>query len=347
MGIGDVSVVNGRILMICGAVLLYAASQAGVAALAGHSNAPGRRALGHWMPIAAAAIFATFFHRADLALAIVFSTSVASLSLVLGSIAVSEPDSEVPPSARRNWPFLLPASILPLLAGFSGHLTWVHAVMLILEGIVLLALWLEPARQKHRSESSGLMLSEDHDLHRDTEPAVVNHLNLALAIMVALVGGAAAASGATKIAGTYSASEAVLVIVVALGPMLVVPMLVTGTGLARHRRAWVPIGTSVGVVLLNLCALLPAVILLNYPAQGIHIIPGNWRASSFAWPGQIVPMAYSIITWRVDNVVLMVLAFILLPISLSRWRLGKAEGTVLVGLYAVYVLMEVVASSHI
>ncbi len=51
-------------------------------------------------------------------------------------------------------------------------------------------------------------------------------------------------------------------------------------------------------------------------------------------------MPFGWVTWRLDNVVLVVLAFMLVPASMGRWRLQRAEGLMLILLYGVYVLME-------
>src|SRR5271170_6595733 len=97
-----------------GAILIFISSRGAAQGLAGGGNAPGRRAIGHWIPIAVAAILATMLKQGDLAISIIFSTSVASLSLVLGSIVVVAPTSEAPANLRRLWPFILPAAMLPL-----------------------------------------------------------------------------------------------------------------------------------------------------------------------------------------------------------------------------------------
>jgi Ca2+/Na+ antiporter len=55
-------------------------------------------------------------------------------------------------------------------------------------------------------------------------------------------------------------------------------------------------------------------------------------------------MPFAWVTWRLDNVVLVLLAFMLVPVSLGRWRLQRAEGFTLIVLYGVYVLMEAAES---
>src|ERR1700678_2432601 len=91
----------GHVMLLAGALMLYVASRAGVDTLAGNGANPGRRALGHWIPIAATALAALAFHRGDLALAIIFATSVGCLSLFLGSIYLISPGAESPEPMRR------------------------------------------------------------------------------------------------------------------------------------------------------------------------------------------------------------------------------------------------------
>ncbi|MGD0542745.1 MAG: hypothetical protein ABSB33_14620, partial [Tepidisphaeraceae bacterium] len=145
----------GRWLLLIGAVLLYVASRAGVDALSGGRTSPGRRAVGHWIPIAATALVAMVLQRADLAISIVFATSIGCLSLLVGSISILSPDSETPPAFRRLWPFALPAALLVLLVGFTGQFTFQHALVLLIEGAAILLAWKElsvPARPAERRQ---------------------------------------------------------------------------------------------------------------------------------------------------------------------------------------------------
>ena len=134
---------TGRAMLLVGAVLLYVASRAGAHALAGWDDSPGRRAVGHWLPIAAAVVVAIVMRRGDWALSIIFATSVGCLSLLLGSICLVSPNSEASEKYRRFWPFALPAALLALLVGFTGNLSWKSAVMLLIEGGGFWFVWLE------------------------------------------------------------------------------------------------------------------------------------------------------------------------------------------------------------
>ena len=138
---------SGRARLLIGAVLLYTASRTAAEALAGKTRSPGKTALAHWMPVAVAAIAALLVRRADLALCIIFCTSVASLSLVQGTIVLMAPRDEAPPDLRRVWPFALVTALMALLAGFAGRLTWMHALIFLGEGAVLLAVWMDLNRQ--------------------------------------------------------------------------------------------------------------------------------------------------------------------------------------------------------
>jgi hypothetical protein len=331
----------GRLLLLIGAALLYVASRAAVDALSGGRPSPGWRAVGHWIPIAATALVAMALRRADLAISIVFATSVGCLSLVVGSIAIVSPDEEAPPTFRRLWPFALPAALLVLLTGFAGQFSWHAALLLLIEGCALLFAWKELSLAGDASLAVGEV---------DAPPVTRQGwrklwaVNLVLSICLALIGAVAGIFGARHISRDLPQISDMAGVVAVLGPLLVLPMLTGGAGLAQKRRAWAATTAGVGVVLLNLCLLLPVLIVLWYPMNAVH-----WNSAG-AWHLQMsslmsVPaMPFAWVTWRLDNVVLVLLAFMLVPVSLGRWRLQRAEGFTLIVLYGVYVLMEAAGS---
>jgi hypothetical protein len=88
-------------------------------------------------------------------------------------------------------------------------------------------------------------------------------------------------------------------------------------------------------VLLNLCLLLPIVILLNYVLAGVlH------ASESRATP-------YPLIVWRVDTVMLVVLGFAIVPVAAGRWLPGRLESMLLVLAYAAYLVAETVVSARL
>ncbi len=331
-----------RYLLLIGAVLLYVASRAGVDALSGSRTSPGRRAVGYWIPIAATALTAMAFHRADLAISIVFATSVGCLSLLVGSMSIVSPDTDTtPPAFRRLWPFALPAALLALLVGFSGQFTWQQALVLLIEGVALLFAW------KELSVTGDTVVAVG-----EVDPVSVaksglrklSVVNLTLCVCLAIVGAVAGIWGAEHISRDLPQISDMASVVAVLGPLLVLPMLTGGAALAQKKRAWVAMTSGVGVVLLNLCLLLPVLILLWYPVNAVHLDGSAFLHLRLSSLRSIAPMPFAWVTWRLDNVVLVLLAFILVPVSMGRWRLQRTEGLTLIVLYGVYVLMEAAGS---
>jgi hypothetical protein len=323
---------SGRILLIFGAILLYTASRAAVAALAGGESAPGQRAVGHWIPIAAAAVVAVIFRRGDLALSIIFASSVGCLSLLVGSICIVKPSFDAPGEYRRFWPFVLPAGLLTLLAGFAGSLSWRQALMFFIEGGALYFAW-----QELGSRQTVIATDVDVPASERRQPAVLRWAVVAVCILLSIVGAIAGILGAERISQGIPAVSDVATVVAVLGPLLVLPMLLSGAQLAQSDRGWAAITSGVMVVLLNLCVLLPIVILLWYPLQSA---PNMGFGNVVHVLGSAGPLPFSWVTWRVDNVILVLLAFPLFPASMGRWRMGRPEGLTLIAIYAVYVLME-------
>jgi hypothetical protein len=319
---------SGREMVLVGAVLLYVASRAGVEALAGRAASPGKRAVGHWIPIAAAALVALAIRRPDIALSIVFATSVGCVSLLLGSICIVSPHADAPGVYRRVWIFALPAGLLTLLAGFAGHLSWWHAAVLLIEGVMVMLAW--------RELSADGMIEAHLEVRGERWVA---WMNFVLCIFLSMLGGVAGVIGAKHLSATLNSISDLATVVAVLAPLLVLPILTSGGHLAQTNRAGAAVTTGVGVVLLNLCLLLPVVVLLNYPLQVVH----EWKhlGEQLSTISEAGPTPFSWVTWRVDNVVLVLLSFALIPSALGRWKMGRAEGCTLIGLYAVYVVMEV------
>ncbi len=119
-----------------------------------------------------------------------------------------------------------------------------------------------------------------------------------------------------------------------ISPLLVLPTISGCSTLAHRGHASRAVTSLVGTVLLNLCVLLPLAILCWYivdwrlrPAGDIRPIFDATRA-----------LPYAMATWRIENVLLVVLGFVLVPIALGRWVMSQTESMLLVLGYAIYVL---------
>src|SRR5688572_4197667 len=157
-------------------LVLYVASRAAVDALTPTRDpSPGRMALGQWMPIAWSALLATAAGHAEIGVGLVFATSVAALALNFGVLTmVVRPMQALPPSTRA-WPFILPAALLPLLAGLRASLNWLHAAMMLALGFAIWVVWRAPP-------------ADETPFAVETNPRPVRLVQLLIAILLGAAG---------------------------------------------------------------------------------------------------------------------------------------------------------------
>jgi Ca2+/Na+ antiporter len=305
-----------ELLLIGGVVFQYIATRISVTVMGrGDGSAPGKLAFAQWLPIATTALAAVIFGQPIMAVCLIFGSAVASLSLVLGMTAYVGPIGQLPPE-KKLWPLVLPAALFLLLAGFHGHFTWYHALMLLIMGDVFLYLWLEKPSPQTIPTTAGL------------PPPSVDLWFIVLSIILSGFGAYLIVKGAISTSSRSLTPE--LLGATILSPLLLLPALGAGTLLAQHGHADRAATSLCGTALLNLLLLLPVVILLNLATGIFH--------------GHAVALSFPLITWRVDNVVLLVLGFALVPIAAGRWMPERTEAVLLVILYAAYLVVETAMS---
>jgi Ca2+/Na+ antiporter len=280
----------------------------------------GRRAVGQCVPIAAVALAAMAAHQAALAVVILFSTSVALLTLVLGLATVfahgPRPDGQrnVPASpgrTRRTWMLVLPAALLVLVAGLRSQLAWPAATAIAILGIAILAAWRE-------ANQPGWKHAKDDGAHYAPAVAGLRALQVILGLAVCGVGAWMMLKAAVAVGdqterlgpGTFAA--------VVLCPLLVLPVLGTAVSAAQHGAEIVT--PLVGTVLLNICLLLPVCVAVSY---------ATWQSAVPFPPG----------VWRLENMLLVVVGLFLVVAAMRWWALRRAEGMLLVAGYFAYLLL--------
>jgi Ca2+/Na+ antiporter len=302
-------------------LVLYAASRAAVDALTPTADPqPGRMALGQWMPIAWAALLSTAAGHAEIGVGLVFATSVAALALDLGVLTMLVPAMESPPLSARAWPFVLPAALVPLLAGFKSSLNLLHAAMMLALGLAIAVVWnapIEPAPIARRRRVRGWQLL--------------------IAILLGAVGSWLAYQAVLAADAKTRVATSGLIAASVIAPLLALPMLGTGAIAGNNGRMAAVIGNLAGVVLLNLCLLLPLVIFTAYARQAIMVWRGGTHELFELWE-QVKPIAFPLGVWRIDNVLLVVLGMMMIPISLGRWTLDRGEGVALTFGYIAYLI---------
>jgi Ca2+/Na+ antiporter len=339
-------------LFAAAGIVLYVASRAGADALTPLSDpSPGKLALAQWLPIAWTAVVATLAGHSEIGVGVVFASSVAALAMVLGILLCIAPPSDAAPVAHASaWPFIVPGAMVALLAGFGGALTLLHAVMLLVLGICVLGVWRGGERRGNRDErpaAAVAVMPIDYASPSTSPPPPplpqprVAAYQFVLALGLGAVGAWLAYKAIIVADERNRVATSGLVAMAVISPLLVLPLLGTGAIAAHHGRGGRATAAIVGIVLLNLLLLLPLVILAHYANQiwqAVHAGP-NYSSVVELYVA-IEPMPFPLAVWRVDTVLLIALGLMLIPVSLSRWPLRRAEGLMLAFLYAAYLIIS-------
>jgi hypothetical protein len=347
-----------------GAMALYAGAL--LASWAGRSGrcTAGQRALLNWGLIGIVCWVVRALGWPEMAQRILFGTSVAVLLLGIGSAALVHPAGLMP--QRRGWIglWMLATTLMVFLVGFygfalwrgAGVVLWRGAAPLVIEGLVVLSLWQEPeefgevaakATAAKIGQWDGGEPKARWNGANSVEPWLVL-LVWGLAAGMVGCGGWAATQGAQSV---RLANDSVSIQAIAgtlLSAALVLPMLRSSRTSAspvesrpwRRQPLWNAMGPLMGIVFLNLCALLPSLALWPYLRTILPALPAELRG----WGLQIdwshfQPLVFPYACWRIDAVALLLGSLLLLPAWMGKWKLGRAEGVMLVGGYLVYVLL--------
>lgn len=332
-----------------GLAFYFAARFASDALVGARALAPGRIAIGHWIPIAVLSLLAIVFQKPEVAIGLIFATSVAAVSLAAGVVGFITPVSNIFPDRARTL-MLLPAAFAAFLVGFQGHLTDLHVEVLLGIGLVSLIVWLGAPQQVLPAGTKIVRL------HRG-----FSAVQLILCIALAGIGAWAALHGITTASATSENATPGVVTTMLLGPLLILPLLGNGIDLAHQGEAPMALSALVGVVLLNLCLLFPAVILegRHHPVQRLI----GWASASMAdpipamqpatapasqpvdaAPTPEVALAFPLAVWRVDALSLVILCLFLFPAILQLWPISRAQGFALLLGYLAYLLLSVLVN---
>ena len=365
-------------MIVGAATAFYVASRAAADAVSGSNGtavSPTRHAIAQCIAIACVCAVAVWLDRGEIAIGVLFSTAVGALSLHLGVTIASTPqprprarrsghgfevvvdeDDEathdqaddaaavpvVPLRGHRAWAMILPAGVLALMAGFSGKLTLLHGLLFAIQGLLVLMVWDGP----RAGADTGRTMS------------MGRRAQLALATALALVGAMLGVYGAVRMSDETGIMSTGLIASAALGPLLVLPMIGSASILASQGQAQTAVGASVVMVLINLCCLLPLVIVgwharqhyfppLPAPSQAVAA-PATTQSVADDPTADVEPLppeedappvlGFPIAVWRIDTVLLILLGLMLLPVSLNLWELRRTEGMLLIVIYACYLV---------
>jgi Ca2+/Na+ antiporter len=348
---------SASVLMLTAAAFaLYIASRVGVVAL--HSGAAsvvnpgvGPATLAQWLPIAAVAILA-LRDAPEVSVNITFASSVACMLLVLGTMFFSSPaqgERELESRHRRAWGMLLPAAVLAFLAGFAAQFTLTHALLLVLQGIVTLMLWMGTAKrdvangpaQAASPFADEPVIAYATPITGNPRPApgpAARMVSLVVWLILTLVGAWLGLRATDRMTHEVNRLTGGMIAAVMIAPALVLPVIGSSLNWARHGESGSAISCAAGCALLNLCVLLPVMIVTWQVAGAWHRVGPEalWRGTWLEAPER--PLAFPMATWRVDAVLLVILGATLLIFSTGRWVPRRWEGLILLLMYGGYMI---------
>lgn len=341
---------TGPVLLMIAAVGWYVAVMLATNVFLIRRDSAGARALAAWICNVPVVILAILAGRYEIAIGMIFATSVACMTLVLG-IATFAAGTTPHSTHRRAWSMLLPVSLICMLIGLSSGFDRLDAIILLAQGLAMIGLWQESPQSAPPSTGASFGLGR--------------LLALLAVVVIAGAGGFAAVKASSSMSLRMGMTNAGMITALVLAPAMVLPLIGIGLQAAHDGRYDQFVGGLIGFVFLNLCVLLPLATLLwiAQPGRRAEVFdpfpataptttattgPATTTASSdddsnsSILPPRVLP--YPMAVWRVDTVLLIAVGLLLLPVSLGRWSLGRPEAIGLIGAWVIFMLLTVLTT---
>ena len=242
-----------------------------------------------------------------LALGNVVGSNIANVLLVLGLPAIISCLDPSVSDTRKNYIFMLCASLVFVVLAFLGPFVWWH-------GLILLAVFALILGDQIRHAFTGDAPEELPEELEEADPSMPYWkigIYLGLGLIGLPLGADLLIDSATEIARAFGVSEVVIgLTLVALGTSL--PELATSVMAALRKHADVALGNVIGSNIFNLLFIFGVA-----PWFGAIPVDGEFL--------------------RFDLWVMLGTSLILLPFVFFRWRMGRAVGLLFVALYIGYV----------
>jgi cation:H+ antiporter len=230
----------------------------------------------------------------------VVGSNIANILLIVGLSALIAPIAVGKHGFRQDMGFMIGATALFMAIASTGHLGRFSATMLLLG----LALFLVLAFRRSDADAPQI------EAPKLSMPVAL--LYFIGGLLITLLGARFLVQGAIGLAEDMGVSQTVIgLTIVAVGTSL--PELVTSVLAARRGHSDVALGNIVGSNIFNILGILGATALV----KPIPI------------PSQIV--AY-------DNWVMLGASLLLIGACVTQWRISRAEGAVMLGLYGAYIV---------
>lgn len=261
-------------------------------------------------------IKAVLDNASGLAMGNVVGSNTANILLVLGVPALMAGIDTGDCETRRNYLFMIGATLLFIALSFGGVITWVQGTVFLAVLSAILGSMMHEAHT-HRKKNH-------HSLAEDMDPEEVEGADpdmpgwkVAMFLILGLIGLPLGADllvdASINIARHMGVSETVIgLTLVAVGTSL--PELATTVMAALRRHADVAIGNVIGSNMFNLLAII-----------GV----ASWFGPITVEPGIL----------RFDLWVMLGASLILAPFVFLKWRMGRVWGAALLVLYLIYILI--------
>ncbi|WP_457649944.1 calcium/sodium antiporter [Profundibacter sp.] len=254
-----------------------------------------------------------------LALGNVVGSNTANVLLVLGIPALIATFHTSECDTRKNYLFMMFATLLFIAMCFLGPITWIHGIVLLAAlGFVLSDSFLEA--RSHRRESKIASLAAEDLEEIEGADLDMPWWQIGVFMVLGLIGLPLGANllveGAVNIATDYGVSDTVIgLTLVAVGTSL--PELATTVMAAIRRQADVALGNVIGSNMFNLLAII-----------GIASFVGD------------IPVADGIL--RFDLWVMLASSVLLIPFVFLKQNITKGWGVALSAAYAAYIVVILV-----
>ncbi|AKK00257.1 MULTISPECIES: calcium/sodium antiporter [Pseudomonas] len=297
---------GGLLLLIVGAELLVRAAVGVAARLQVRPLIIGLTvvALGSSAPQMAVSLQATLAQNADIAVGSVIGSSIFNILVTLGLSALIMPLRVSRQLVRLDIPLMIGASLLVFVLALNEELTRLDGTLLLAALAVYLGLLLRQSRHSMRPHAASV------DAAQVSWPRSLTMIVLGLAMLI--YAGHLLLGAAVTVATDLGLSERIIgLTIVAVGTSL--PELATSLIAALRGQRDIAVGNVIGSNLFNLLGVLGVTAL---------VAP--------------TPLSVSPNALDFDLPVMLGVAVLCLPVFYSGYRVTRAEGLLLLGLYLVY-----------